>query len=219
MGLDEAGRGSVIGPMAVAGVWVRADRVDQLAGLGARDSKQVPRARRGEILARIQAVAVHHRVVLIPPERIDAASLTLLEMEALAELIGERPADRIFLDVPTPPRGIAPFLEALQRRVGRPLPLVGENRADETYPIVGAASILAKVTRDRELDAVREVYGDVGWGYPGEPQVKRFLESWYRRERSFPPVVRSRWSTAREIVAAVEQASLFDPPASAPGKG
>ncbi|BAS26945.1 ribonuclease HII [Limnochorda pilosa] len=209
LGLDEAGRGSVIGPMAVAAVWVPAGRAEELAALGARDSKQVPREQRAAVLARIEAVAFHSRVVLVPPERIQDDTLTRLELEAFAALIGERPADRIFLDVPAPPRGIARFLEALEHRVGRPLPLVGENRADQTYPIVGAASILAKVTRDRELDALREAYGDVGWGYPGEPRVKRFLEEWYRREGCFPPVVRSRWSTAREIAAALDQGRLF----------
>lgn len=195
--------------MAVGGIWVPAERVSELGDLGARDSKELSREQRAEILARLQEVAVHWQVVLVPPERIDEENLTSLELEALAELIRARPADRIFLDVPAPPKGIAHFLKALEERVGRPLPLVGENRADRTYPLVGAASILAKVTRDQELEAIRAVYGDVGWGYPGEPRVKAFLTEWYRRERRFPPVVRRRWSTAREIAAALDQGSLF----------
>lgn len=195
--------------MVVGGLWVPAERVEELAGLGARDSKELSRDRRAEILDRVQEVALHWQVVLVPPEQIDGENLTQLELEALAKLIRAHPADRIFLDVPTPPKGIAHFLQALEERVGRSLPLVGENRADQTYPIVGAASILAKVTRDRELEAIRATYGDVGWGYPGEPRVKEFLTDWYRREGRFPPVVRRRWSTAREIAAALDQGTLF----------
>ncbi|NMA72421.1 MAG: ribonuclease HII [Firmicutes bacterium] len=219
LGLDEAGRGSVIGPMVVAGLWVPADQAEVLAELGARDSMALSREARAQVFDRLRQVALHWDVVRVPPEQIDEESLTHLELEALAALIRARPADRIFLDVPTPPRGIGPFLQALERRVGRPLPLVGENRADQTYPLVGAASILAKVTRDQELEAIRAVYGDVGWGYPGEPQVRRFLTNWYRREGRFPPVVRQRWRTVQEIAAALDQGSLFpeaDPPHSNP---
>ena len=88
-----------------------------------------------------------------------------------------------------------------RRALGNSTPeLVGENRADEKYPVVSAASILAKVDRDRIIAELCEEYGDFGSGYPSDPKTQRFLREWFSKHHGFLPIVRRKWSTVKRLV-------------------
>ncbi len=77
--------------------------------------------------------------------------------------------------------------------------LVVENFADKNYPVVGAASILAKVERDRIISELGKQYGDIGSGYPSDEKTIKFLREYFHREKCFPPIVRKRWKTLQRI--------------------
>ncbi|MCR4404746.1 MAG: ribonuclease HII [Candidatus Acetothermia bacterium] len=198
LGIDEAGRGPVLGPLVVAGVLISGQDEPRLKSLGVRDSKALSRERRAELALQIAGLA-QCRSVSIPPEQLQK-NLNLVELEASAELIAQLRPDLVYLDVPTHPRGVADYCRKLQRLIGRHIALTGENHADQRYPVVSAASIIAKVERDRAILALRRAYGDFGWGYPSERRTREFLRSWYLEHGRLPPCARANWKTVRDLL-------------------
>jgi len=204
LGIDEAGRGPVIGPLVVAGVLLEEGREEELIALGVRDSKALPRGKRSELLPHIERLAQAVERVTIPACDLDG-NLTQIELRATVRIIQKLKPDRVILDAPVGPRAIPAYREALRELLSFPCELIVENGADARYPAVAAASIVAKVCRDREILKLRARYGDFGWGYPSEPKVRRFLREWYAENGSFPEFVRTRWATAQRIVQDVSR--------------
>ena len=221
LGIDEAGRGCVMGPMVVGGVAVDEKGLMELVGLGVKDSKKLSPKRREELAVGIKKIALGYELRRVEPARIDKTSLNLLDIEEIVFLIGKFSPDKVYFDVPTHPGGVGRFVEAVQRRLnlrsgvacralgvgdacvaatGADIELVGENHADEKYPVVAAASILAKVERDRIIAKLCNEYGDFGSGYPSDPRTQRFLRDWFSKYHDFPPIVRKKWGTVRRLV-------------------
>lgn len=204
LGLDEAGRGPVLGPLVIAGVLADEARLAALAALGVRDSKALSREKRAELAPRIAQLA-KARAVIIPADRLEE-SLNEIELRVMAELINDLRPDAVYLDVPAHPRGVEGYCRKLRELVGPGVPkIIGENRADRKYPIVSAASIVAKVERDRAILALHEEYGDFGWGYPSEPKARKFLVNWYLQHGRFPPCARAKWRTLRQLEGLLER--------------
>jgi len=204
LGIDEAGRGPVIGPLVLAGVLICEDQLEELIRLGVRDSKRLSRPRRRVLAEGIRALAQKVRLISFPPQRLERDNLTDLELRGMARLVSELRPTRVYLDAPVSPRGIPRYVEALRRHMRCPteakMEIVAENKADARYPVVAAASIVAKVERDRAIEALKERYGDLGWGYPSERKTQKFLRDWYAAYGGFPPCVRRRWQTVRKIL-------------------
>jgi ribonuclease HII len=199
LGIDEAGRGCVIGPLVVAGVLVGEEQREALIELGVRDSKRLSRGARERLFSQIHAVA--HRVfcIEIAPGEL-AENLTHLELRAFCQIIGESGADRVVLDLPVGPGAQRSFIQAVRQQTApRDFELIAENGADGRYPVVGAASIVAKVHRDRAIEKLREQYGDFGWGYPAEPKTRAFLAEYFVRTGRFPECARAKWRTLKAI--------------------
>jgi len=208
VGIDEAGRGPVLGPLVMCGALIRADQACELRRLGVRDSKCLSPARREQIAQVLEAVLLDFRLISISPEQIDCTNLNYLELEAAASLIRSLKPTEAVLDAPT--RNCAAYARSLQALLEpETCPrLLVENFADATYPVVGAASILAKVTRDREIARLACQYGELGSGYPGDGKTRTFLRRCVRAGR-FPPIVRRRWRTVEHIEAELTQRPLL----------
>lgn len=199
LGIDEAGRGAVIGPLVVAGVLAQEKERELLLLLGAKDSKEVPRPRRKEILFRIVR-AFPTRVIAIPATEVDRASLSFLLLKAFATLVGKLNPDRVVIDAPVPPRAIPRFLSVLSKLTGLEVEkILAFPKADQIDPVVSASSLAAKVTRDAYIAHLRKNYGDFGWGYPGE-EALAFLESWLSAHGNLPPICRTRWRPVQELL-------------------
>ena len=196
LGLDEAGRGPVIGPLVVAAVL--ADEQEGLRRLGVADSKALSRERRSELAPKIARIA-QVRTIVIPAGKLEE-NLNDVELRVMAELVSEFAPELVYFDVPTHPRGVERFRRRLRELVGPGPKLIGENHAERRWPVVAAASIVAKVRRDEEVLKLRKRYGDFGWGYPSERKVREFLERWYREHGDLPPCVRRKWRTARRLL-------------------
>lgn len=198
LGIDEAGRGPVIGPLVVAGVLIEAQDQERLLSLGVRDSKALSRPRRAELAQEIIQIA-QVQTISIPAERLEE-NLNEIELQAMASLIRELRPDEVYFDVPAPPRGVTRFCQRLRELVGPQPELFGENHADERWPVVAAASIVAKVERDKAILGLHERYGDFGWGYPSERKVREFLRRWHREHGDLPPCVRRKWRTVQRLL-------------------
>ncbi len=199
LGIDEAGRGCVIGPLVVAGVVASQEQIRALYELGVRDSKRLPRAQREELALKIERLAQRILAIEIGPSDLEE-NLTEVELRAFVHIIRESGAERVYLDLPVGPSACERFSWALRERVGiRDLELIAENKADAQYPVVSAASIIAKVWRDRAIERLRQEYGDFGWGYPSEPKTRAFLKEFYERTGRWPECVRRKWRTLQRL--------------------
>ncbi len=206
LGIDEAGRGCVIGDLVVAGFVTETDDEGLLRNAGAADSKALaPLARRQ---ARDQlSVLGTVKLRRIPAPRIDERNVNALEEEAIVSLVRSFRPDAVRLDA----LGHPAMLPALQRRLEARLPRTLrprwtiEPRADATFAVVGAASIFAKTHRDDALDRIRSRWGDLGSGYPSDPKTRDWLRTWAKTGAPWPAFVRTRWATVR----ALAQGNLF----------
>ena len=85
------------------------------------------------------------------------------------------------------------------------------NKADVIFPAVSAASIMAKVTRDRMIEDIkREIGIDVGSGYPSDPVTKQFVENWINEHRSLPPHTRGSWKPVKDLMSRARTMTLDD---------
>lgn len=213
LGLDEAGRGSVLGPMVIGAFSCLAADEAALQAAGAADSKTLSAKARERIRERLTPLGVAAAHV-IPATAIDAGNLNTIEEEVFALAIIAAAPDVVFIDAPVNPRGIPAFQRRLVARLGdAPVPrFVIEPKADLNYPVVGAASIFAKVARDAAITALSEEQLDAGWGalgsgYPSDPTTRRWLLGFLRRGEPLPVCVRSRWGT----IDVLRQELLFGP--------
>lgn len=200
VGVDEAGRGPVLGPLVIAVVMVPEKDVDDLDEAGVTDSKDLTQTRR-ETLFETLVSSYPYRAVYVSPWQIDdavrteATSLTRLEHDVMAEMIsGWDDEHEVIVDAPSE---TSPFDHDV----------VYEHGADEHYTVVGAASIVAKQLRDRAMHrAARRRGVDMGSGYPSDPQTQAYLATADLDDG----MVRSSWQTVRDEQVRREQTSLVD---------
>jgi ribonuclease HII len=200
-GVDEAGRGCLLGPLVVAGVSVSPEGVKALKKMGVKDSKRVSPAKREKLYPEIMKVSERVHWTYITPDEIDFTvttgkklhKLNYLEAIYFARVIDKLGANRVTVDASDviPDR----FRDDIVGNLGAKCNVVAVHKADRDYPVVSAASIIAKVNRDREVDLLRAVHGEFGSGYPSDPATRAFFKDRMLRGESLPEYVRKSWKT------------------------
>jgi ribonuclease HII len=203
-GVDEAGRGCVIGPLAVAGVMMKESNLHLLKELGVKDSKLLTPQRREALFGEIVHLAEKYIVFKLAPSEIDRVvesqrklhKLNRLEAQTMAKIIEDLKPDMVYVDA-------ADVLEArfrshIQDELSIKTIIVSEHKADRTYPIVSAASIIAKVERDRSIALLSKEHGDFGSGYLTDPKTMVFLKKWLKVNGDYPDFVRKSWKPAKK---------------------
>lgn len=201
LGIDEAGRGPVIGPMVIAGVVLDTEGVKKLRELGVKDSKELSTQKRESMLDIIKKTALQYKIIILSPKEIDEAlnsqssNLNKLELLNMAILANSLDSDKIIIDAPsTNTESFKSTFKIYLKNKDREM--VVEHKADSKYIAVGAASILAKVTRDREIEKLRLKSGfDFGSGYPSDPKTQKFLREHYADFDFF----RKTWSSWKKV--------------------
>lgn len=206
-GIDEAGRGAVIGPMVIVGVLVESE--NKLAELGVKDSKLLTPEQREKLYEEIIKVVKDYVVIKVPAHVIDEMrkrySLNVIEVMKMAEIINAIKPEKVFVDCPQV--STAKFTALLKSMLKHDAEIVAENFADAKYPVVAAASIIAKVERDREIEKLKKEFDfDFGVGYPHDEKTIDFL----KRFKELPSCVRKSWITAIEIENRKKQKKLED---------
>lgn len=199
-GIDEAGKGPVIGPIVVCLFFIDEKDAFKLKAIGVRDSKQLTPWQREKIFEELKDAGKWDLKIILAQE-IDARQVSFNQFECgkMAELINEGPGEigHVYIDsIEADGRKFASKLKALLRRKAA---ITAEPKGDVKFPVCSAASIVAKVTRDREIAKLREKYGDFGSGYPSDPKTIAFLEEWAKKNEFPPVIVRKTWSTTERI--------------------
>jgi ribonuclease HII len=205
-GVDEAGRGPAIGPLVVAAVSFQEAAADDLFSMGVRDSKALSPRRRESLAPEIKEIAEGYSIFELQPWAIDKVvnrgqklrKLNYLEAMAMAKAIRDLRPDRAYVDTADvlPDRFRDDILRVLDWRPH----FICEKKADVKYPVVSAASILAKVRRDLLVAKLREIHGDFGSGYPSDPKTVAFIESWFQENDLPPPYMRGSWKTIKRYI-------------------
>ncbi|WP_049985168.1 ribonuclease HII [Halobellus rufus] len=219
VGSDEAGKGPVLGPMVAAGVRAPPESVPD----DVDDSKRLAPGTRESIAERLRAdedVAVG--VAVVPTDRIDdpETDMNSLTVAAHAEAIAAvaREGDAVVTDAGDVSesrfaRRVRDGVVAASAPDTLSIDVHAEHRADETYPLVAAASVVAKVRRDAEIDDLAEEYADygpLGSGYPSDPTTRDFLRRYVADTGELPACARASWSTCADVLAAAEQSALSE---------
>jgi ribonuclease HII len=196
-GIDEAGRGPVLGPMVMAGVLVDEKGSSQLKKMGAKDSKMLSPKQRNELYKKIVKAAKAYKIVVVPVEEIDSAlksetmNLNWLEAHTSAKILNELKPEKIFVDSPSV--NTAKYKQYLLNLLeNKKIEAVVEHKADVNYVECSAASILAKVTRDAEIEKLKKEIGiDFGSGYLSDPATIKFMNENFRTHSG---IFRKTWT-------------------------
>jgi|TARA_Y100000310_G_scaffold281663_1_gene302274 ribonuclease HII len=217
LGIDDAGRGPVIGPMVLAGCLIDSKTETEFRRLGVKDSKQLSEKRREFLAKIIKEKAETFEIIIIDPKKIDRDSeigIKLNEVEAFAcaRIINKINKGykelRVILDCPS--TSLVKWKDFLKTKIDNlsNLEILCEHKADKNYISVSAASILAKSAREKEMSKLKEKFGkDLGSGYTSDPLTKRFLEKNIKRYNDHG-IFRKSWSTWKVAVGNLNQKKL-----------
>ena len=201
LGIDEAGRGPVIGPLVVAGVVIPEEKVAILNRMGIKDSKKLTPTRRKVLSRKLESMFECETVVITAKDidnlRAKGVNLNEIEKIAMIKIINNLEYDCVIIDsVDIKPKR----LEKGIKNVVGDIEIKAEHKADETYLEVAAASIIAKFKRDEIIEKIKKEYrqiGEVGSGYPSDPKTKEFLKNFSYGE--MPDIVRKSWNTVQKL--------------------
>lgn len=213
-GIDEAGKGPVIGPMCIGGVLLDDSRVNTLKNLGVADSKKISRKKRPQLAGQIEKYSDNVFILEISASQIDELR-TLMSMNdimvvAFSKVLGDLHPETAYVDAADVNEERFGLRLREEYRKTYPekadeLTIVSKHRADATYPVVSAASIVAKVRRDELIEELKTEYDvDFGSGYPSDPKTKKFLAEWFKEHGDLPDFVRHSWKTAENIMQTEE---------------
>jgi len=198
-GVDEAGRGSMLGPLVVAGITISRSKINLLKKLGVRDSKKLSPVARNRLYKKIIETVDDYHVIRISPRIIDKSvsnhSLNHLEAKYMAKVISKLSPSTAFVD----------SCDVNSKRFGKEISKLTSNtkirsyhHADSKFITVSAASILAKVSRDRAITRLSKKH-DIGSGYPSDPKTKVFVKKSIRRNQNLT-FLRKSWKPVKILM-------------------
>ena len=208
-GVDEAGKGSVLGPLVIAAVGVPSD--DVFADVLVKDSKMLSPAMREHLYSVIRK---RFRVATV---RIDAHEIDEIRKgmtmnsciaRAHAQVIGKLSPSKAFVDACDV--NAFRYAEMVKSHLDCTCEIISEHHADESFRVVSAASIVAKVVRDRAIVTLSKKYGTIGSGYSSDPVTIAFLYSYIDEYKMPPPIARKSWKTVSRLIAKKQQSQLSE---------
>lgn len=216
LGIDDAGRGPVIGPMILAGVLIEKSLEPKLKELGVKDSKQLTPKRREDLAEEIKKISKYH-IEITTPYEIDHApemGLNLNNLEAIKaariiNALNNGKKIKVILDCPS--NNIKTWRDYLMKHIEKKdnLEISCEWKADVNHSSVSAASIIAKTTRDAEIEKIKKIVGvDFGSGYPSDPITKKFLKDYFKKHQK-DGIFRESWGTVKDHLSNKKQKTLF----------
>jgi ribonuclease HII len=205
-GVDEAGRGSIIGPLVIAGISIKQDRIMDLHHVGVRDSKMLTAKARTSLFAivseMVDSLCIYKIDCSVIDENVFSKGLNKLEAETMAYVIDNLKADMVYVDsCDTDPGRYKHYIES--RLITSKSKLYSMHHADSLNIVVSAASIIAKFVRDGEIQEIRKTHCNIGSGYPSDVKTMRFIRDWVSEYKCAPRFARKSWRPLREMLEEV----------------
>ena len=198
--------------MVIVGVLIEKGDITKLKAIGVKDSKLLTKEKREELFEKIKKIIDSYEIIVIPVKKIDETlnskdmNLNLLEAKTSAKIINKLKPKKAILDCPS--NNIKAYSEYVKENLDVNVEIIAEHKADLKYPIVSAASILAKVTRDREIEKIKKKIGvNFGSGYPSDETTQKFLKKNYDK---YPEIFRKTWSSYQKVIEGKKQKNLGD---------
>lgn len=215
-GIDEAGRGCVLGPLVVAVCVIDEKDISYFKDLGITDSKLIPKPKRKEFFEIIKEKSKEYHINVIPAQelniRMQRCSLNDIEAQDMVKLITflENKVTGIYIDCPdTTPEAFKKRLEIISKNDSYKNILnnnfIIEHKADLNYVVVSCASILAKVTRD---EIIEEVVGKNISGYSSDERTITYLKEYILKNKCLPETARTKWETINKVMNELYQKKL-----------
>jgi len=208
-GIDEAGRGSVMGPLVVGSVYCESD--EELLNIGVKDSKKLtPKTR--EKMFELISDSFRTHTVIATAEDIDSKrktmTLNVIELEMFIKAASHTQLSAVYADCPDVNE--SGFSRDMSSQI-KNVKIVAKHKADDIYPVVSAASIIAKVTRDRMIEDIqKEFRTDIGSGYPSDVVTMRFIEKWIKENGTPPKHTRCSWEPVRQLMTVSKNTKISD---------
>jgi len=201
LGVDEAGRGPVIEPLIIAGVMLPKEKIKTLERLQVKDSKKLTPKKRTYLAKKIKKISKYYITRINAPtiDKLRATGINLNEIEkkAIADIIKKSQPDYAIIDsVDIKPKRFEKEIRKLIKN--KNIIIKAEHKADTKYPIVSAASIIAKTQREKEIEKIKKEYKvEFGSGYPNDPLTKKFLST--LKTDKLPDFIRKSWATIKKM--------------------
>ena len=210
LGIDDAGRGPVLGPMILAGVLIEEKNNNTLKKWGAKDSKLLTPFKRKQIKRKITSNFKYHIEISTPKEIDKSTNLNYLEAIKAAKIINNLTKNlnkpiKVIIDCPS--INIKSWTTDVQKLIDKPklISLSCEHKADLNHPVVSAASIIAKEKREDEIKKLKlQLKTDFGSGYPADPKTKKFVQENFNNPK-YKNLIRHSWNTIKKL----KQQKLF----------
>ena len=215
LGIDEAGRGPVIGSMFIGGFVTDEKDLDRLEDLGVKDSKKLSDSRREGIrkdLGEIGDSIVEEFTASSIDSMMEGMTINRIEIKGFARVIDQADPDKVVMDLPEP--DAEEFIDKIKKSMNSDstdIEFTAEHGADDSFPVVSAASIVAKSARESHVEELHSKYGyDFASGYPHDKPTINFLERYLDQEGELPPETRRSWSTAERLIDQHQQNPISD---------
>ena len=188
----------------------------KLKWLGVKDSKLLSKPVREEMFDRIHEIVHDFRVDVIEADAVDHAlnsknsNLNWLEADTSARMISELKPHKAIVDCPSiNQEGYKEYLlSRVSEGVKKDTTFIVEHKADMNYISVAAASVIAKVIRDRAIEHIKEeVDYDFGSGYMSDAKTQEFLKKYYKKHEKY---FRKSWTSYKKVEEAAKQSKLFE---------
>lgn len=204
-GIDEAGRGPLLGPMVICGICFYESDLPKLIELGVKDSKKLTATKRKDISTKLKELCLSYKSIAVSPQEIDQRlikRITLNELEVLkmAKIINKLKPSIIYIDAADVKE--KRFEKSIKTLLSyEPEEIIAKHKADDLFPVVGAASIIAKHQRDTQIEEFKKKFGNIGSGYPSDGISIEFLRAYIRKNKKIPHFVRKSWAPAKKIIS------------------
>ncbi len=212
LGIDDAGRGPVLGPMVLAGLIIDKEQEQELKDLDVKDSKLITPDKRFKI-GKILKEKYTNKIVTSSPSEIDNHfNLNKLEAEKTAEIINNLVKEKTSVVVDCPSTNPTEWQDYVVSKINPEIleliSLSCEHKADFNHPVVSAASIIAKEKREDEVRTIKKEFPGIGSGYPSDPNTKEFLRKNFNNKKA-KDIIRHSWKTVKKLKEQEGQNKLF----------
>ncbi|EGQ43366.1 MAG: ribonuclease H, archaeal HII subfamily [Candidatus Nanosalina sp. J07AB43] len=215
LGIDEAGRGPVIGSMFIGGFVTDEKDLGRLEDIGVKDSKKLSDNKRDRIRDNLGSAGdsiVEEFTASSIDSMMESMTINQIEIKGFARVIDQTDPDKVIMDLPEP--DAEEFIGKIKKSMNSDntdMEFKAEHGADDSFPVVSAASIVAKSARESHVEGLHSKYGyDFASGYPHDKPTITFLERYLDQEGDLPPETRRSWSTAERIIDQHQQNSISD---------